>query len=211
MSRISFQRNTPEGWQLVIQRMASLNGLNIEPETARQVVKYLSNNLGLAPEEARPAAWDAERRPNDFKYAANSDAESTCNKCHSLGRVISQRRTKTEWELLIAMHRGWYPLVDNQAFRRNGPPPPSTSTDGRPPDNRHPIEKALDHLVKTFPLKTPEWTAWSANMRPARLDGTWALSGWEQGKGAIYGTVTITTAPSSPEEFTTTRDVSGGA
>ncbi len=95
MSRISFQRNTPEGWQLVIQRMASLNGLNIEPETARQVVKYLSNNLGLAPEEARPAAWDAERRPIDFKYTASTDAESTCNKCHSLGRVISQRRTKT--------------------------------------------------------------------------------------------------------------------
>ena len=204
MSRISFQRNTPEGWQLVIQRMASLNGLNIDPDTARHVVKYLSNNLGLAPEEARPAAWDAERRPNDFKYTASSDAEATCNKCHSLGRVIAQRRTKTEWELLIAMHRGWYPLVDNQAFRRNGPPPPSTATDGRPPDNRHPIEKALDHLVKTFPLKTPEWTAWSANMRPARLDGTWALSGWEAGKGAIYGTVTIATAPSSPEEFTTT-------
>jgi quinohemoprotein amine dehydrogenase len=204
LSRISFQRNTPEGWQLVIQRMASLNGLNIEPETARQVVKYLSNNLGLAPEEAKASAWDAERRPNDFKYTASADAESTCNKCHSLGRVISQRRTKTEWDLLIAMHRGWYPLVDNQAFRRNGPPPPAPpSADGRPADNRHPIEKALDHLVKTFPLKTPEWTAWSANMRPARLDGTWALSGWEQGKGAIYGRVTITADSSSPEEFTT--------
>src|SRR5688572_4999564 len=68
MSRISFQRNTPEGWQTIIQRMAALNGLNIEPSTARDVVKYLSNNLGLAPEEAKPAAWDAERRPNDFKY-----------------------------------------------------------------------------------------------------------------------------------------------
>jgi quinohemoprotein amine dehydrogenase len=204
MSRISFQRNTPEGWQLVIQRMASLNGLNIDPDTARQVVKYLSNNLGLAPEEAKPAAWEAERRLIDFKYTANADAESTCNKCHSLGRVLSQRRTKTEWDLLIAMHRGWYPLVDGQAFRRNGPPPPSTSSDGRPPDNRHPVEKALDHLTKTFPLKTPEWTAWSANMRPARLEGTWALSGWELGKGAIYGKVTITADPSSPEEFTTT-------
>jgi quinohemoprotein amine dehydrogenase len=202
MSRISFQRNTPEGWQLTIQRMAALNGLNIEPETARQVVKYLSNNLGLAPEEAKPAAWDAEKRPDDFKYT-NADAEGTCNKCHSLGRVISQRRTKSEWELLIAMHRGWYPLVDNQAFRRGGPPPPSTATDGRPPDNRQPIEKALAHLTSAFPLKTPEWTAWSANMRPARLDGTWTLSGWELGKGAIYGRVTVTADPASPEEFTT--------
>ena len=175
--------------------MAALNGLNIEPATARQVVKYLSNNLGLAPEEAKPAAWEAERRGIDFKYTASADAESTCNKCHSLGRVISQRRTKGEWDLLIAMHRGWYPLVDNQAFRRTGPATPSgvrgrTSAGHSPPGRegrRSPLE--------TFPLKTPEWTAWSANMRPARLDGTWALSGWELGKGAIYGRVTITADP----------------
>jgi quinohemoprotein amine dehydrogenase len=203
LSRISFQRNTPEGWQLQIQRMASLNGLDIDPATARTVVKYLSDHLGLAPEEAKPAEWEAERRPIDYKYTANADAESTCNKCHSLGRVISQRRTKGEWDLLIAMHRGWYPLVDNQAFRRNGPPPRDASSDGRPPDMRHPYEKAIDHLAKTFPLKTPEWAAWSANMRPARLDGTWALSGWELGKGQIYGKVTITADPASPDEFTT--------
>ena len=49
MSRISFQRNTPEGWQTIIQRMAALNGLNIEPATARQVVKYLV-------EQSRPRA-----------------------------------------------------------------------------------------------------------------------------------------------------------
>lgn len=203
LSRISFQRNTPEGWQTQIQRMAALNNLNIDPDTARQVVKYLSNNLGLAPEEAKPAAWEAEKRLIDFKYTANADAETTCNRCHSLGRILSTRRTKTEWDLLIAMHRGWYPLVDNQAFRRGGPAPTDRSSDGRPPDTRHPFEKAVDHWSKTFPLKTPEWTAWSANMRPARLDGTWTLTGWEQGKGPIYGRVTVTVDPSTPDEFTT--------
>ena len=40
-------------------------------------------------------------------------------------------------------------------------------------------------------------------MRPARLDGTWTLSGWELGKGAIYGRVTVTTDPATPDEFTT--------
>jgi quinohemoprotein amine dehydrogenase len=204
MSRISFQRNTPEGWQSTIQRMAGLNGLNIDPQTARQVVRYLSNSHGLAPEEAKPAAFEAERRLIDYKYTANADTETVCTKCHSLGRVISQRRTKGEWDLVIAMHRGWYPLVDNQAFRRNGPPPRDPSPDGRPPDLRQPVEKAIDHLAKTFPLKTPEWQAWSANMRPARLDGTWALSGWDLGKGAIYGTVKIAADAASPDEFTTT-------
>lgn len=203
LSRISFQRNTPEGWQNTIQRMAALNNLNIDPATARHVVKYLANNHGLAPEEAKPAAWDVERRWIDFKYTANADAESACNKCHTLGRVIAQRRTRGEWELLIAMHRGWYPLVDNQAFRRGGPAPRDRGPDGRPPDTRHPVEKAIDHLAQTFPLKTPEWTAWSATMRPARLDGAWTLSGWELGKGAIYGRVTITADPAAPEEFTT--------
>src|SRR5687767_1361997 len=203
LSRISFQRNTPEGWQNTIQRMAALNGLTIDSATARHIVKYLSNNLGLAPEEAKPAAWEVEKRWIDFKYAANADAESTCNKCHSLGRVISQRRTRSEWELLVAMHRGWYPLVDNQAFRRGGPQPRGRSADGRPPDTRHPVEKAVDHLAETFPLKTADWAAWSANMRPARLDGTWTLSGWELGKGAIYGTVTVAVDPATPDEFTT--------
>lgn len=206
LSRISFQRQTPEGWQSTVQRMAALNGLQIDPATAREVVKYLANNLGLAPEEAKPAAWEVERRGIDYKYTASADTESVCTRCHSMGRVISQRRTKSEWDLLIAMHRGWYPLVDNQAFRRNGPPPRDPAPDGRPPDLRQPVEKAIDHLAKTFPLKTPEWTAWSATMRPARLDGTWTLSGWDLGKGAIYGTVVIAAAPGTPDEFTTTTN-----
>src|SRR5881628_3447003 len=54
MSRISYRRTTPEGWQQTIKRMVSLNKLQIEPQAARAVLKYLSNSLGLAPEEARP-------------------------------------------------------------------------------------------------------------------------------------------------------------
>lgn len=202
LSRISFQRNTPEGWQVAIQRMAALNGLQIEPAAARAAVKYLSDHLGLAPEEARPAAFEVERRLIDYKYTASPETEDVCNRCHSMGRVISQRRTRDEWNLLIAMHRGWYPLVDNQAFRRGGPPPRDPSPDGRPPDTRHPVEKAVDHLARAFPLKTPEWTAWAATMRPARLEGTWAVIASEVGKGAVYGTMTVKPS-ATPDEFTT--------
>jgi quinohemoprotein amine dehydrogenase len=203
ISRISFRRNTPEGWQQTIRRMVALNGLRIDPATAREVVKYLSDHLGLAPEEARPAAFEAERRLVDYKYTANADTDGVCSKCHTLGRVISQRRTREEWNLLIAMHRGWYPLVDNQAFRRPGPAPRDISPDGRPPDTRHPVEKAVDHLAQTFPLRTPEWSAWSATMRPARLEGTWAISGTELGKGPVYGRMTMKAVPGTTDEFTT--------
>ena len=60
-----------------------------------------------------------------------------------MGRVILQRRTRGGLELLVAMHRGWYPLVDDQVFRRFGPPSREPGPDGRPPDNRHPMDKAL--------------------------------------------------------------------
>jgi quinohemoprotein amine dehydrogenase len=202
ISRISFRRNTPEGWQETIRRMVALNGLRIDPETARHVVRYLSNNLGLAPEEARPAAFEVERRIIDYKYTANADAENVCNRCHSLGRVISQRRTREEWNLLVAMHRGFYPLVDNQAFRRGGPAPRDPSSDGRPPDTRHPVEKAIDHLARTFPLKTAEWSAWSATMRPARLEGTWAVTGSQVGKGPVYGRLQLKPVANTADEFT---------
>ncbi len=202
LSRISFQRNTPEGWQDTIKRMVALNNLTIDPATARDVVKYLSNNLGLAPEEARPAAYEVERRLVDETYTSRSDVE-VCSACHSLGRVISQRRTRSEWDLLIAMHRGWYPLVDRQGFRRMGPAPRDRGPDGSLPDTRHPVEKAVDHLAGAFPLQTPAWASWSATMRPARIEGAWALTGHEPGKGAIFGRVVLTPVPSTDDEFTT--------
>jgi quinohemoprotein amine dehydrogenase len=202
MSRISFRRNTPEGWETTIRRMVALNGLKIEPATAREVVRYLSNNLGLAPDEVKPAAFEVERRMIDFKLEANRDAEQVCSACHSVGRVMLQRRTKEDWQMLVDMHRGWYPLSDFQAFRRMGPPQREPGPDGRPPDNRHPVEKALEFLTATYPLRTPEWAAWSATMRPPKLEGTWTVSGAEVGKGPIFGTVVITPG-SAADQFGT--------
>src|SRR5437773_2321890 len=97
------------------------------------------------------------------------------------GFVITQRRTRPEWELLVATHRGLYPDADFQAFRRGGPSP----TDSAP--QPHPMDAAIAHLARTFPLRTPEWAAWSATMRPPHLESTWILSGTEAGRGAFFG------------------------
>jgi quinohemoprotein amine dehydrogenase len=201
MTRISWRRTTPEGWEFTIKRMIGLNGLQIEPAEAREVLKYLSTNLGLAPEEARAAAFEAERRSIDYHYS-DKDVDRVCSNCHSLGRVISQRRSKGEWELLIAMHRGYYPLSDFQAFRRMGPPQTTPGPDGRPPDNRHPMEVVLPKLTEGLALKTPEWSAWSANMRVPKLEGRWAFSGYQPGRGQFYGEMTIRPA-GNPDEFQT--------
>lgn len=202
MSRISFERKTPEGWQASLQRMISLNGVTVTPEEAREIVKYLSDHQGLAPEELRPGLFEVEKRLIDHRYLADTDVEFTCIQCHSMGRVITQRRTREEWELLMSTHRGYYPLSDFQAFLRMGPTPEQPGPDGEPPDTRQPMERAVDHLSEVFPLHTPEWAAWSATMRSLRLEGTWVLSGHQPGRGAAYGTVTIAAA-GGQDEFST--------
>ena len=202
MTRISYRRTTAEGWQETIRRMVTLNKAEIDPADARVIVKYLADRHGLAPEEAKAGDFEVERRMIEYRYTADADTGHLCSSCHSMGRVILQRRSGTDWEQLLAMHRGWYPLVDFQVFRRTGPPSTEPGPDGRPPDNRHPMDKALGHLKSAFPLVTPEWTAWSATMRSPKLEGTWAISGWEPGAGPLYGQVTIKTG-ASPDEFTT--------
>ena len=209
MSRISYRRASPENWELTIKRMVSLNDVRLEPADARDILKYLADDHGLAPEEVRPAAFEAERRVVEFQYTADKDTSDACTSCHSPGRFLLERRTKEEWELLVAMHRGYYPLVDNQpmnggeGFRRTRPPETEPGPDGRPPDNRHPMDKALEHLTKTFPLTTPEWAAWSAGKQAPKLAGRWALTGYMAGRGPIVGEVVMTADPAAPDAFTT--------
>ncbi len=204
MTRLSYMRKTPEGWQTSIRRMVSLNGVDLDPAAAREIVRYLANEHGIAPEELRAGLFEVERRLIDFKYEADEDTETTCIQCHSMGRVITQRRTTEEWGLLIAMHRGYYPLSDFQAFRYMGPTPGSPEA---PDDTRHPMDKAIEHLSQEFPLETPEWSDWSATMQPAQIAGSWAVSAVQPGYGRLFGQMTIERVPGTNDEFTTSTSL----
>lgn len=203
LTRISFERRTPEGWQQAIKRMVRLNGLTLSPEDARAIVKYLSNNHGLAPEEAKPAMYYAEHRMQD-ETIPDESVRTACTICHPYGRIISQRRTKEEWDLLVNMHAGYFPVVEFQGFRRFPPPP-----DAPPPppgtDTRHPADRAVEYLAKTFPLQTPEWNAWRANLRAPKLAGRWLLIGNQIGRGRVYGEVVIEPGAAEDEFKTRTK------
>lgn len=200
LTRISYERTTPEGWQQAIKRMVRLNGVTIMPDEAKQIVKYLSNHHGLSPEEARPAFYEAERRVIDEKIPDES-LRSSCVICHSLGRVLSQRRTREEWELLSNMHIALYPVVAFQGIYRF-PPRPGARTQPET-DTRHPIDKAIEYLAKTYPLTTPEWGAWHANMRAPKLQGRWMVDAYQLGRGRIVGEMVVEPAQVE-DEFTTT-------
>jgi len=192
MTRISYRRTTPEGWEQTIKRMITLNNLTFEPAEAREVLRYLADHHGLSPEEAKPAAFETERRQIEYTYPGDKDTEQLCTTCHSMGRVIWQRRTKAEWTLLLEMHRAIYPGTDT-VFRRSVSQRRPPSTPGSPPaDNRHPMEKAIEHLATALPLTSAEWAAWSATMRPPQLTGRWGLSGYQPGRGPVFGQVIIT-------------------
>ena len=57
LSRISWIRTTPEGWEEAIKRMVELNNVRLGPDEAHRIVRYLSNAHGLAPEETQPVRW----------------------------------------------------------------------------------------------------------------------------------------------------------
>jgi len=200
LTRISWVRTTPEGWQQAIKRMLRLHGLTLTPDEARQVVRYLASSHGLAPEEARPALYQAERRMID-ETPPSEQVRDACMACHAWGRTMSWRRSKEEWDLLVKLHIGMYPTVETNGFRRPPPgpnaPPPAPGT-----DTRDPVDRAIEYISKQFPLHTPEWAAWRASMRAPRLSGRWLVSGAHGGRGRVFGEVVIE-ATSRDDEFTT--------
>ena len=117
LSRISWERTTPEGWEEAIKRMVRLNGLELTPADARAILKYLSTYHGLSPEEAKPVMYMAEHRIQD-EAIPNETVRSTCMNCHALGRAFSWRRSRDEWRLLTNMHSAFFAQAE-AAFRRN--------------------------------------------------------------------------------------------
>jgi quinohemoprotein amine dehydrogenase len=212
LSRISWERATPEGWEEAIKRMVRLNGLNITPVEARSVLKYLSTYHGLAPEEAKPVMYMAEHRIQD-EPVPNENVKTTCMGCHPLGRALSWRRTKEEWKLLTNMHVFLYAQAD-VAFRRgfsgngNAPLIPQNQADAPPL-----VDQSIEYLGKAAPLHTPEWASWRARMRAPRLAGKWLVTAHIPGRGKFTGEMVMEPGDAE-DEFQTSvklRSVTDGA
>jgi quinohemoprotein amine dehydrogenase len=223
MRRLSYIRTTPEVWEEAVKRMVRLNGLSITPAEASQVVRYLSNNNGLAPEEAKPIFWEAEHRTFRTQEDENGvppALQRTCNYCHTLGRIFGQRRTREEYEKLANLHMAMFPGSETSVFRPNarqldvadlpvtlsigaaGGNPALVYPTAPAPPAKSPLDIALDYLATNQPLMTPEWSAWKAIMRPPKLADTWVINGYQKGKGRVYGKITVEATP-APDEFTT--------
>ncbi|WP_263383076.1 quinohemoprotein amine dehydrogenase subunit alpha [Granulicella arctica] len=189
LTRISSVRTTPEGWEEAIKRMVRLNGLQVTPEEARKIVRYLSDSHGLAPEEAAAVEYFPEHRLVDEKFP-DDDTQHACASCHALAKPLSWRRTPEDWDLLKNMHMAFFPSIEG-SFRRGGfgaraePVAPGTEAP------KQPVDIALAYIKKSTPLTTPEWSNWVAMEETPKLAGAWLVSGSLPGKGKFYGEMKI--------------------
>ena len=188
LTRISWVRTTPEGWEEVIKRMVRLNGLRLTSPEAREILHYLANEHGLAPEEAQPVEWFAEQRIVDENVPEQT--KEVCNACHAFGKPASWRRSKDEWQLLYNMHIGYFPSAELTTFLR---PPPEPGAPAPPPgaDLRQPFEKAISYMQDKYPLHTPEWAAFQTTVHSPHVTGKWLVTAYKPGEGAYYGEMDV--------------------
>ncbi len=204
MLRISWERTTPEGWEEAIKRMVRLRGLTLTPDEARAIVKYLSTDHGLAPEEAGSVLYYAEKRVVDETNIPNDNVRGACAACHGFGRPMSWRRSANDWKYLANLHVALYPQAD-EAFRYGL----SAGDEGGDPNAGAgglkvvPVDAALTYLAKAAPLETPEWAAWRARMRAPKLAGRWLVSAEVPGKGMYFGEMVVEPGASAEDEFDT--------
>jgi quinohemoprotein amine dehydrogenase len=161
MQRISWGRTTPEGWQDVLKKMILLDGVSVTPLEARSIVKYLSTSHGLAPEEAEPVMYDAERRIHTETGIPSDSLRDACAKCHSFARSLSWRRPLEEWKQFADSHRARYNT-------------PSTA-------------EAVTFLSAAAKLHTSSWDAWSSRAITQDLAGRWLVLAYMPGRGAYHG------------------------
>jgi len=104
----------------------------------------LSDEQGLAPEEAKPVEYFPEHRMIDERVPSEAVTRS-CVSCHALAKPLSWRRSPEDWKLLINTHvafsRGSTASISSarRNVPANPPPPPGT-------DTRAPVEQALAYL-----------------------------------------------------------------
>jgi quinohemoprotein amine dehydrogenase len=200
MTRISYIRTSPEGWEEAIKRMVRLNGLELTPEEARSILRYLSDEHGLAPEENAKIAYFNEHRIIDEKIP-NPEVAHACAACHALAKPLSWHRTPADWQYLENMHQAFFPAARFTAFDH----PHERGGASAPPKGPTPAEQALDYIVKSSPLHTTEWAEWQASMQAPRLAGRWLISGSEPGKGRFFGEMTIEPSATGDAYTTTTK------
>ncbi|GIO09028.1 hypothetical protein J31TS6_50560 [Brevibacillus reuszeri] len=188
LARIEYMRKSPEGWSETIARMERLHGVKLTDADREQIIKDLSRERGLAPEEAEQVQyWLANKQSYAEPVPENVNVQNSCMTCHATGRFMAQRRTEEEWKNLKDFH-----LV---SF-------PSTYLNHRHMDWPKEVDNVLRYLAEKYPEDTPEWKGWKG--KEYDPTGAWKIVGFQGTKGFYIGDSTFAKKENG---FTETKSV----
>jgi quinohemoprotein amine dehydrogenase len=176
LDTVEFQRKTPEGWEMTIDRMRRVHGAQLQPNDMRVLVKYLSDQYGLAPAEVEPFRYALEKRNSTVEQEVPQALKGACVQCHSYARIALQRRAREQWERLPDLKAALMPNMENQ-----------TASAGLLQDFWYSAVKkeSTPYLVKNFAFTSEAWKKWQAASKPDYA-GSWKVVGHDPGKGGDY-------------------------
>jgi mono/diheme cytochrome c family protein len=116
---VLLKRDGESGWRATAERMVVQKGARIAPAEMETIIRYLSTALG--PGSGRmptPGPLPPGSVAGGAKMVADvrlpegegkTLVETRCAACHDLGRVVSYRRTRAEWDHVTRNMMGRFP------------------------------------------------------------------------------------------------------
>ncbi len=122
LAPIQMLRDGREGWKEMVHEMV-LRGAQLGPEEADTVIRYLARNFGPGMSPMKTGTLPPETALGSGSGAASGDTvslppgdgkdmvEARCRICHDLGRVVTARRSRAEWEQITKNMMGRGPTA----------------------------------------------------------------------------------------------------
>jgi quinohemoprotein amine dehydrogenase len=173
--RVEEIRTTPEEWTVIVDRMRRLHGMPLTKDEMDGLLKELCSTQILTPDEQAKVSYLSLFHNSQQQEAPEGKDEerlfATCVRCHSAGKIRSYRMTESSWSKVRDFHLFMDPAVVYQLREMHW---------------REEAEAVLRDLAKSLAYG-------KARSAPeARLEGRWAVMGYEPGKGTYRGEAEIT-------------------
>ncbi len=177
LDAVEFQRKAPEGWEMTIDRMIRVHGVQLQSGEGRTLIKYLSDHYGLAPAEVEPFQFVLERQNSTVTQPEIPTViQGSCVTCHSYARTALQRRTPEMWSRLADAKLALFSNTENV-----------TASSGLLGDFWYTAikQETIPYLADKYPFATEAWATWQATAKPDYA-GQWKVVGHDPGKGGPY-------------------------
>ncbi len=190
-------RKSPEEWKNVVDRMIRINGLPLEDADFNSVVKELSRDLCLTPEEMAEISYINSDENSQYREIPRNELEKNlygaCVRCHTWGKIASHRNTRSQWEEIRNLHIGYYPTVILQM---------------RQMDWARISKELIDPLSQRFAFDAPQWREWLKTRTACPALGIWTTAGYQPGIGYYRGNYVFSANPGKgPDEYLIQREI----